>query len=1302
MPTRAEVRAVFQHLKPLCVELMEHTTERRIATMQHDSATTQRDELKSYPPSRAAVGKSLNSALQRLHSLLQSQPRLPLLHSLDYLLFPLTSLLSQPISSIPGSESSYLSALSCMSLLLDSSATSRLSVEVTATTLCDSKSFSALFLLLVDLVRSRPAEELLAATATSLTSLLRAAEAQLSAVDAGDMAAVNRLREHIFGPTFHVSLGYLVSLLLPHLSSRSKQLQYRVVQCVAAVVAVLAGEAMGVRMLTGYMPGVLSAVHRLLLHDDKAGSRVKVAALQVMVELTVAVMSGGDVDEMDREADSTHKQRELTSARHEDERKEQETNLTFEQQDARQQLHRLHTLLTPTAATSAATSASLVRPPPLYGFASHPQSDLLVARDSAWYHSTRQRLLLLIRQLFASSSLYPRPARLELAYVRAARCLLEQLARQLRECVIVWVEYVLAMTQHGNEAVRQEANDTLQSIPHALSSPHAAILLSALTPQLHHHLLSLPRRIQSSISQSQLRLLHTITGYMQLIGASTPPTVSNPLFALLTSPAAFPHLFYTILPAFRVDTTQPHIIPLPAATSTPSSLLTSLSNCLHLHYAKDDNTRSALLAVPRSIGRYGGVEVGYLLDALLGVLEGRGGQVEVEGFGGGVLEWLVLINGVLLGWCESGCDRAAVTPYLVLVLDTYLQSPLFTAASNSLLLTQLLTGIATVAHYLQSDFSPYLMHVIFPVLSHLGSTSLLVSSSAATTLSIVASVLSYPSPSALVLSNMDYVVDALASQLLTSSASPASLSVMRAVLGRIEAQEGQLVMLMEDVLMQLMDALNSKMALYMEDDEGAQTGAEEERAVYLEIILSVVRAVRRMYDATPPPLHPSASSGLFSSSAPLPTTLLLTEGDDNYSEFNIASRVQELRDKYRLEDEQQAKEESERKAATSRESPEQWYSRMEAKRQRKEERKQLGLADEDTDSEDDEDDQAAKQRHREWREKEKVDEAVQPTKEQQLVMTIMARCRNWLGRGSVREQSLCVELLCESVVVLRTIPKELFPLIAQLWPLLIAMFKRYQRTTSAPPSPSSSMLVLSSATQSSSAVSQASVSVSVLAQCAELLAVLCETASRFLAPRFHTELWPILSALLTSSHRQLLSLIKLSSSVPTSSSSYRLILSCLSSLSSLLLYRDLMTTHVLSIARTVVVFVSDMLPSAIQQSAVTVLRCCAALDADVVWWLLDELVDCQDDSDGRERVAGEASAASEAHNVSVADWSVMDEWQLDRRGELRLMLHRLTAFKQSRSIRERALQRDGKRLERNARMLMDELRAMGERWIEAD
>ena len=406
----------------------------------------------------------------------------------------------------------------------------------------------------------KAAEEVLIATVTALTELHAAAEAQLRAGGAADAAAVARLKYYLFGPTYHVALGYLISLLLPHVSSRSKQLQYRVLQFVAAVVALLAGEPMGVTMMTGYMPGVLSAVHRLLVHDDKAGTRVKTAAIQVMVEMTVAVMSGREVDEMDRE-DTKQQQQKVIAGSEVDERKEDEPGTTDEQHDMQQQLHKLHTLITAASNATSSDPSSLAHPLSLYGFAADAHSDLLVSRDMVWYHSTRQRLVLLMRQLFASSSLYPRPARLELAYVKAARWLLEQLSRQLRECVIVWVEYVLAMTQHDNQAVRQEANDTLQSMPHALSSPDAAILLSALTPQLHHHLLSLPRRIQSSISQSQLRLLRTITGYMQLIGSSTTPAASNPLFALLTSPSTFPHLFHTILPAFRVDTSHPHIIP---------------------------------------------------------------------------------------------------------------------------------------------------------------------------------------------------------------------------------------------------------------------------------------------------------------------------------------------------------------------------------------------------------------------------------------------------------------------------------------------------------------------------------------------------------------------------------------------------------------------------------------------------------------------------------------------------------------------------------------------------------------------
>ena len=73
---------------------------------------------------------------------------------------------------------------------------------------------------------------------------------------------------------------------------------------------------------------------------------MKIAAIHVMVDMTVATMSGYEVEEPDSETDSKRQQRQMTGGSKEDERKEQETDVTNEQRDMRQQLHRLHELVT--------------------------------------------------------------------------------------------------------------------------------------------------------------------------------------------------------------------------------------------------------------------------------------------------------------------------------------------------------------------------------------------------------------------------------------------------------------------------------------------------------------------------------------------------------------------------------------------------------------------------------------------------------------------------------------------------------------------------------------------------------------------------------------------------------------------------------------------------------------------------------------------------------------------------------------------------------------------------------------------
>ena len=507
-------------------------------------------------------------------------------------------------------------------------------------------------------------------------------------------------------------------------------------------------------------------------------------------------------------------------------------------------------------------------------------------------------MLLIVQHVFAQSPLYPRPAALEVDYVRSARRLLDRCGRVLRDCVVVWVEYVLAMTQHSHDEVRQEAATALSAFTAALSAlPDTAAseaLIASLCSRLHHHLRSLPRLLQSSTQQAQLRLLHTASGYMELLGSIPSPSAPHQtsLFTLLSSPAAFPHLFIQLLPALRLLPDVSSVVEPSDDRTDPVHLLHSLHSQVTFLHAADDSVRLALLRLLRGLGLHTGDHAGHLLDALLSFLPGDGGGRD----DGHTPEWLLLSHQLIAGIALSSSPSAqtAAAPYLVLALETFIQPDLFSAGQAPAVLELLLSGVATIAWQLRASFQPYLMHLLFPLLSHLGSASVTVSAAAMNCLRVVAAALECASVSALVLGNADYIVDAIAAHLLSAQPTPQLLLVMRAVLSRLPPSP-QLIPLLHDTL----DSLVCLLSL--------STGGEEERLVCLEVLHGVVAAVRRWYDVQPPPLHPSARPGLFDSTPPIDPSRLLPAALPHYHPHNVLARIRRRREQHRREDAEQAR-----------------------------------------------------------------------------------------------------------------------------------------------------------------------------------------------------------------------------------------------------------------------------------------------------------------------------------------------------------------------------------------------------------
>ena len=1286
-PSHADVRFCFHRLKPVCVQLMEQQTQRRLALAAAQRPDKAEDDLKAEPPGSSSrtphtppsplppfspSASSILSTLESLYSVLLSLPPVPLLCSLDYVLFPLTSFLTQPLTSERAVEACAVSALSSLTFLFRTSTQSTDCTAAAASVVGDERGLAGLSTLLLSLVRDADSEELKAAAVDAFDALLRSVRAHL------EWRPQSPLQFFVLSSPFHITLGYGISLLVPTLSSTSRLLQLRALQCLSTVCSLLSPFSVGVSMLTSYAPGVLSALQRLLVKDDRAGTQVKSEAMRLMTDLIVAVMGGAEVAHLAlATADRIPSSRVTELGEGAD--GEKIDSLTAE---VRSKLTQLRTLL---PSPSSATALNTPGPSPVE--AAGPAADLLLSRDAAWYSETRERLLLILRLVFAQSPLYPRSAALECEYVRSARLLLEQCSPVLRDGVVVLVEYALAMSQHLHDEVRMEATTALSSFITALSSLSDAsstsrALIASLTSRLLLHLRSLPRLLQTSIHSTQLRLLHTTSGYMQLLGSITSPTPPHsPLFAALSSPSTFPHLFLQLLPALRLHPPSSFILERTDDTTDSLVLLHSLTSHLPLLHTPDDTARYALLHLLRGIGQYTGDEGGQLLDALLSFLPSDG----EEGGKGQVEEWLVLISQVIVGLTAVSTPRPAVTPYLILALDTFIQPSLFSSSQPASILTLTLAGIATIAYHLRTGFTPFLMHLLFPLLTHLGSTSPAVSSAAMSCLRVVAAAVGAESVSAVVLANVDYVVDSIAAHLLSSHPTPQLLQVMRAVLSRLPPSP-QLIPLLRDSLQSTIRLLS------------LSTADEAERVVCVEMLLGVVQSVRRLYEVEQPPLHPSARSGLFDSAPPIDSSRLLEGGEAYHSPRRVRERVRQRKERFRREDEEAEVEDSERRVRETKVSPAQWYAQLEAKRERREQRKAMGVQEEDTDSDDDDDAREAKRKQRQWREQERKDEAVQPTAEQAVVMEVVKQARSWLGRGGVREQVLVLDLIREAVLVLRTIPKELFPLIAQTWPAVLALIRRYQRVGLSSSSSSSIVLSLSSPPTCPPPVGA-------LLSSLELLCVLCQVASRFLASRFHSELWPLLSSVLSSYQHQLTALTLLSapptstsaSPPPSPSSStsalpltaaHRLIVSALSSLAFLLRYPDLLRVHLLDVAKAVRPFLSDSAPVQLQEEASTAFRAMFALNAELVEWTLTGLM-------------GEEEEGEEEEEAELVDWGKVEEWRLDRRGELGLIWQRL---KEERTLRwQRQAQvlqgmesdADGAPLtHRKARLLLRELRAL--------
>lgn len=146
-------------------------------------------------------------------------------------------------------------------------------------------------------------------------------------------------------------------------------------------------------------------------------------------------------------------------------------------------------------------------------------------------------------------------------------------------------------------------------------------------------------------------------------------------------------------------------------------------------------------------------------------------------------------------------------------------------AQQSLLTSLSLQSLSLSAHVLSSSFRPLLLTTLYIILSQLASPHLIVQSYASLTLSHVAQYTGYVSPAALVLDNVDYVINVVTQRLTykrLSATAPLVLIAMIRLVGE------PIVPLVHDVVDEIFDALD--------DYHGYETMASSLLAVLVTLI----------------------------------------------------------------------------------------------------------------------------------------------------------------------------------------------------------------------------------------------------------------------------------------------------------------------------------------------------------------------------------------------------------------------------------------------------------------------------------
>ncbi|XP_033825762.1 TELO2-interacting protein 1 homolog [Periophthalmus magnuspinnatus] len=486
---------------------------------------------------------------------------------------------------------------------------------------------------------------------------------------------------------------------------------------------------------------------------------------------------------------------------------------------------------------------------------------LLVLRTEEWVKSTAARLCVLLKKIVSCTSAH-RHWRVRLALVELADLLLQRCGQSLAECMGSFLDALVGAINDDEPRIRDRCEIALREVSQRnqqincgddSSRNISKTFTDVLSENLHSLCTSLPRLMRTSDDQKKLFILNVFLGYVKLLG----PLVS----VVLASAAHLERVSKALMQVLELDVMDVRIVEEKSYTDTDIESGSSAHvHRKHFMYFTDDRIFSVLMEICRTLGYYGNLYLltDHFLDlyrqssvyrkqaamVLNEIIRGAAGIAVATGGQGlsagpcteedlraaveSIIEEYISVNNWHLMIVSEETDRdkqdqKLLSPSRLLsISDTETTSPAdplhlvpFGAPASTSHLHQLnsniwqlcvqLEGISCFAQALGQGFCPLLMTSLYPVFEKAGEENLLVSQTALDCMWGICKACGYPSLKELINENSDYLLNDISLNLQRLSQHPQAPRVLTVMLTHSDCS---MLPLVGDIVQDVLTALD--------------------------------------------------------------------------------------------------------------------------------------------------------------------------------------------------------------------------------------------------------------------------------------------------------------------------------------------------------------------------------------------------------------------------------------------------------------------------------------------------------------